>query len=131
MGTLIDTSVLVAVERGVLDFSEVLAKHAGEDVAISVITASELLHGFHRARGAARDRRGTFVESLLERLPVLPFDLPAARVHAEVWAGLASRGTAIAERDLIVAATALAVGYEVATRDRGFSKIPGLSVEIW
>ncbi len=131
MGTLIDTSVLVAVERGALDLREVLSKHAGDDVAISAVTASELLHGFHRARGAARDRRRTFVEGLLERLPVLPFDLPAARVHAEVWARLASRGTAIAERDLIVAATALSVGYEVATRDKGFSKIPGLSVEIW
>lgn len=132
MATLIDSSVLIAAERGVLDFSDLSTRYGEEDVAISAVTASELLHGVHRAGTAAqRHRRQAFVEGLLAHLPVVPFDLSVARVHASLWADLARRGVAVGERDLIIGATAIARNYAVATRDeRSFSKIPGLSVEL-
>ncbi len=85
MGTVIDSSVLIAAERGRLDWAEVL-KSLPEDqpVAISAITASELLHGVHRAATAEqRAKREAFVERLLATLPVLGFDLLAAR-HARL-----------------------------------------------
>ena len=46
---LIDSSVLIAWERDQLDIETQLASHADDEVAISAITASELLHGVHRA----------------------------------------------------------------------------------
>ena len=49
MGVLIDTSVLVAIERRVLT-DDVLT----EDGAISVVTVSELLQGVHRGDAARR-----------------------------------------------------------------------------
>jgi tRNA(fMet)-specific endonuclease VapC len=49
MGTLIDSSVLIAWERERLDLESHLADYAEENFAISAITASELLHGVHRA----------------------------------------------------------------------------------
>jgi len=52
-GTLIDSSVLIAAERGRLQFDEITARYSQEDVAISAVTASELLHGVHRARTAS------------------------------------------------------------------------------
>ena len=65
----------------------------------------------------------------MAQLPVITFDLVAARVHASVWADLAKRGIAVGERDLMIAATAIAKGYDIATRDeRSFPKIPGLKV---
>src|SRR5215472_18566105 len=130
MATLIDSSVLIAAERGQLDFGEVVARYAEEDVAISAVTASELLHGVHRARTAAqRHRRQAFVEGLIAQLPVIAFDLTVARVHASLWADLARRGIAVGERDLIIGATAIAKDYTIATRDeRSFPKIPGLKV---
>ena len=83
MATLIDSSVLIAAERGQLDLDTISARYAEEDVAISAVTASELLHGLHRARTAAqRHRRQAFVEGLLAQLPVIAFDLTVARVHA-------------------------------------------------
>jgi predicted nucleic acid-binding protein len=62
---------------------------------------------------------------------VVPFDVQVARVHAEIWAQLASRGDVVGERDLMIAATAISIGYSLATRDRGLSKVPGLSIELW
>ncbi len=133
MGALIDSSVLIAAERGQLDLEASLAGHAEEDFAISAVTASELLHGVHRARTPAqRNRREAFVEGLLARLPVIPFDLLAARIHARLSAELAMRKIVIGSHDLLIAATAMAKGYDVATRDeRSFPKIPSLSLLRW
>jgi len=133
MGALIDSSVLIAGERGQLDLEALLAEHAQEDFAISAVSASELLHGVHRARTPAqRNRREAFVEGLLARLPVIPFDLLAARIHARLSAELAARKITIGSHDLLIAATAMAKGYDVATRDeRSFPKIPSLSLLRW
>lgn len=133
MGALIDSSVLIAAERGQLDIGALLTGYAEEDFAISAVTASELLHGVHRARTPAqRHRREAFVEGLLARLPVVPFDLLAARIHARISAELATRKIVIGPHDLLIASTAMAKGYDVATRDeRSFPKIPSLSLLRW
>ena len=133
MGILIDSSVLIAWERDRVELESQLAGCADEDFAISAITASELLHGVHRAANPAqRRRREAFVEGLLARLPVISFDAVAARIHARLSAELAAKGTAVAPHDLIIAATALTKGYIVTTRDeRSFPRIPGLSYQRW
>ncbi|HEY7725460.1 MAG TPA: PIN domain-containing protein [Anaeromyxobacteraceae bacterium] len=130
MALLLDSSVIVAAERGRLDLDAVLAGREDEDVAISTVTASELLHGVHRAAGRGRRAaREAFVERVLAVLPAIPFDLVAARVHARLWAELAARGAAVGAHDLVIAATAIATSRKVATRDlRSFPRIPGLAV---
>jgi tRNA(fMet)-specific endonuclease VapC len=130
VGTLIDSSVLIAAERNSLDLENTLGAHAEEPVGIASITASELLHGIHRAATPAqRQRRETFVERLLAVLPTFPFDLVTARIHSSLWAGLAAKGTNVGSHDLLIGATAITLGYRVATRDRrSFAKIPGLEV---
>lgn len=133
MGALIDSSVLIAGERGQIDLEVRLTRHGEEDFAISAVTASELLHGVHRARTPVqRSSREAFVEGLLARLPVIPFDLVTARAHARLSAELAAKRIAVGPHDLMIAATAMSKGYDVATRDeRSFSKIPGLSLLRW
>lgn len=133
MGLLIDSSVLIAVERGRLDLAGLLPAAGLEDVALSAVTASELLHGVHRAADSRRRlRRERFVEALLADFLVLPFDLAAARVHASLAADLARAGTDVGTRDLQIAATAIAAGYRIATADaRSFPRIPGSEVVLW
>jgi predicted nucleic acid-binding protein len=133
VGTLIDSSVLFAWERDRLDLESQLADYAEEDFAISALTASELLHGVHRAATPAQQRRReAFVEGLLSRLPIISFDTVTARIHARLSAELALTGISVGPHDLIIAATAMAKGYGVATRDeRSFPKIPGLSFHRW
>ena len=133
MGVLIDSSVLIAWERDQRDIEAHLAKHGDEEVAISAITASELLHGVHRAATPARrSQREAFVEGLLSRLPIVSFDLVTARIHARLSAELALKGIAVGAHNLIIAATAMARGHILATRDdRSFPKIPGLLLQRW
>ena len=133
MGALIDSSILIAAERGELDLAPVLEEYQEIDLALSVITASELLHGIHRADSEKRrSRREAYVESLLSRFPVLAFDLVAARIHARLHAELSSKGINTGAHDLIIAATALSRGLDVVTRDeRSFPLIPGLSMICW
>jgi tRNA(fMet)-specific endonuclease VapC len=132
VGKVIDSSVLIAAERRQLDLRAALADHRDETFAISAVTASELLHGVHRIKAAKCAATEAFVEGLLQHLPVLPFDLVAARVHARLWAELLGKGRLVGERDLLIAATALAHGCAVVTRDeRSFPRIPGLTVERW
>lgn len=133
MGTIIDTSVLIAAERGRLDPAALGHEDDDEEIAMAAITASELLHGVHRLKGAvSRARAERFVEQLLASIPVLPFDLDAARVHARLDAELSAAGIAVGDADLFVAATAVAWNYRVATRDlRSFQRITGLDVVRW
>jgi predicted nucleic acid-binding protein len=124
---------LVAAERGDLDLEPILEEHSEEDFALSVITVSELLHGVHRAdRERRRSRREAYVEALLVRFPVLAFDWVAARIHSRLHADLSSQGVYVGAHDLIIGATALARGMNLATRDeRSFPRIPGLSMTRW
>ena len=140
MGAVVDTTVFIDVERearrlGVADpvglIGASLERWLGpdEEAAMSAITASELLHGVHRATRRYRPRREAFVEAVISIIPVLDFDLLAARAHARLWAGLAAEGTDVGAHDRLVAATAISVGWRVATANvRHFDRIPGLEV---
>ena len=125
MGTLLDTSVLVRIERA----GGTWALPPDEEVGIAAITASELLHGVHRADPIRRVQRQAFVENILRTVPTVPFDLQVARTHAWLWADLAAQGQVIGPHDLLVAATALALGWSVATHNPAeFRRVPGLLV---
>ena len=128
MAALIDSSVFIAAERGRIDLAVLLASLGGEPLALSAVTASELLYGLHRARTTAqRERRDAYVEAIFAQMTVLAFDLTVARVHSAVSAELSRTGRQVGGHDLMIAATAMAHDCRVATRDlRSFAKIPGL-----
>jgi len=140
VATLLDTTVFIELERslrgtaagtGVIAMGRQLETRLGteEEVGIAAITASELLHGVHRATLEFRARRGAFVESVLAAFPPLPFDLRCARTHARLWADLASTGHDIGPHDRLVAATAVTLGWRVGTANvRHFERVPGLEV---
>lgn len=140
MGTVLDTTVFVELERATrgLSAAHAMQEASGrledrlggdEEVAIAAITASELLHGVHRADNERRAQREAFVEAVLAAFPALAFDLLVARTHARLWAGLASSGTDVGPHDRIVAATAMSAGWRVGSANtRHFTQIPGLDV---
>ena len=93
MAVLIDASILIEAERGRLHLDAHVARHGEDEAFLSVVTASELLHGVHRAtRPDVRARRSAFVEGVLERFPLLGVDLACARAHAQLWAELSRTG---------------------------------------
>lgn len=123
MGILFDTSYLIDLERRASTLPE------GEAAAIAAITMSELLHGVLRADATHRAARQALVENMLGSVQVVPFDDRIARVHADLWAGLEKAGRPLGAHDLQVAATALSLGWPLATLDdRAFGHVPGLAL---
>ena len=133
MAVLIDASILIEAERGRLDLEAHVTQRQNEEFFLSVITASELLHGVHRAiQPEVRTKRAAFVEGILARFPLLPVELATARAHAQVWAELMAAGQMIGPHDLWLAATCIAHGLTMVTANvREFARVPGLQVEVW
>ena len=133
MGVLIDSSVLIHFERSGTDISTYVEGREEEDAFLSVVSASELLHGIHRAaNNKIKAKRLAFVEVVLTALPILVIDLSTARSHSQLWADLARQGKMIGVHDSWLAATCLAHGLRLATGNlREFKRVPGLDVEKW
>jgi predicted nucleic acid-binding protein len=130
MALLIDASVFITLERRGDDPANLDVLAPDDQLGLAAITAAELLIGVERADTAGRRaRRAAFVESLLQRVPIVPIDLAVARVLAQIWAQLAAAGTPIGPYDLLVAATALSRGDAVLTENvQEFRRVSNLTV---
>jgi tRNA(fMet)-specific endonuclease VapC len=135
MALLIDSTVLIGLERRGGDAGEFGSVTHDEHLAIAAITASEILVGVYNADSTQRRiTRERWVEDALGRLPLLPFELAVARQYAKLWADLSADGNMIGLHDIQVAATALTRGYGVLTDNvRDFERVPGLVVRkpVW
>jgi predicted nucleic acid-binding protein len=134
MGVILDSSVLIAGERrgdSVWEILERVQAVCGATVAaLSAATAVELTHGIYRARTSAdRLRRENFVEELYLAVAVYPLTLDVARLAGRIHGEQMSQGIGIDFPDLIIGATALHLGFDVATLNvKHFQRIPGLTV---
>jgi predicted nucleic acid-binding protein len=128
MAIVVDSSIVVAFERRRFDLERLLAEHS--PAAIAGITAAELLIGVERAdTPERRARREEFVANILARIPIIPFDIAQARLFAVHFADLTQRGEKIGDRDLQIAATALSLGYQIATLNVDeFKRVSGLEL---
>jgi tRNA(fMet)-specific endonuclease VapC len=133
VGILIDTNILIGWEKGRFDLAAELKARGEEDVFLSVITVSELLHGIHRAKDASIvQARSRFVEQVILRFPALDVDVVTARVHARLWADLEAAGSPIGAHDTWIAATCLHHGLTLVTDNlREFQRVAGLVAENW
>jgi predicted nucleic acid-binding protein len=129
MAIILDADVIIRGEKGTFDLEQWLAARPEERFEVAAITVAELWHGVERAGGAHRIRREEYLENLLARLPIIPYTEQTGYEHARIWAELESAGKMIGFYDLIVAATALERGSDVATFNRRhFAHVKGLTV---
>ena len=130
MRFLLDTSICVFALRGHAGTAVRLGRVAGADIAVSVITVAELRVGVRKSREA--EVRQLALTAFLAPFPVLPFDAAAVDRYVGARCALEGEGRPIGERDLIIAATALAHELTVVTNNtREFGRVPGLRVEDW
>ena len=122
MRYLLDSNILITLA---LDANAALADRAAEcdadEMVTSVIAYAEVVHG------SVRGKPLSFIglETLIEEVPVLPFDYAAARAYATLRFRRASY-------DHLIAAHALALGLTVVTdNEADFADVPGLKVENW
>lgn len=134
MGLILDTSILIASERNGGSIEHILRQARvaqGEtDIALSAISVVELTHGIYRARtDVDRERRRLFAEGAFHDLVVHPVTVEIAQLAGKIEGEQAAQGVAIAFEDLVIGATALHLGFDVATLNvRHFQLIPGLKV---
>ena len=129
MGLIVDTGIFIRAERKGFG-SPAHALPQDEEAAVTAVTFSELLEGIHLAVSQERARRrANFVEQLPGLLPILPFNEQIARVHAKIRATQRQRGKMIGAHDLIIAATAISMDWEVLTLNGAeFRQVEGLGV---
>lgn len=128
MGLVLDTSVLIADEKGTLDFAALLADFESSSPLISTITVSELLAGVERARHEShKAKRQKYLNQVLQDIPTRDFGLNEAQVHARLWTKLATKGQIIGAYDLLIAATAVCGSHQLATLNiREFERVEEL-----
>lgn len=129
MTWLLDTNVLIHAQRGRPEtVRRRLRAVSPDDVVISTVTVAELWYGI--ARSADPDRKRELWSRFLTPFDVLAFDRAAAEAHGGLRFAL--RHHPIGERDLLIAAIALANDLTVVTGNtREFRRVPGLRVEDW
>jgi predicted nucleic acid-binding protein len=132
LGILLDSTALVAAERAGQNprqlVEALIARLGDAETTLSVITVTELAHGIERADNAERrSNRERFLTELLEQISVEP--VPVAVRAGRIDGALQAKGFRVALGDLLIGATALELGYSVATHNiRHFERIPGLEV---
>lgn len=134
MRLLFATSVLIAGERREETVKQIIERvrevHGDVEGALSVISIVEITHGIYRARTLSeRSRRRVFTEELCRDMVVHPLSLSIAQLPGRIEGEQAAKGIFIAVEDLIIGATALHLGFDVATLNtRHFAAIPGLNL---
>jgi predicted nucleic acid-binding protein len=132
MGLILDSSVLIAAERrgetakqSIVRMQTILGDI---ECALSAISVIELTHGIYRAKiEADRVRRRAFTDELFRDLIIHPVTLAIAQLAGRIEGEQAAKGISIAIEDLTIGATALSLGYDVATlNSKHFRLIPGL-----
>ena len=131
MTGMLDTNVCTDVIRNRSRLLvERIRSRSVDDVAISVITLSELQHGVAKSSNPEKNR--VAILEFLVPFVVLPFDDMAARVYGEIRATLEAQGNAIGPMDMLIAAHALSRHVTLVTNNVDeFCRVPGLSVENW
>jgi len=128
---LLDTNVCIPlINRSEPTLRQRLLSHTPDEVVLCSVVKAELLFG---ARGSKRvaenlDR----VERFCSAFESLPFDVEAAAHYGSLRAHLTREGRLIGANDLLIAATALARGVTLVTRNREeFARVPSLTIEAW
>jgi len=126
---MLDADVVIRGEKGTFDLRNWLQGQPDERFEVAAITVAELWHGVERAVIPHKNKRIQYLLSMLAVLHVVPYTEQTAYHHARIWAVIEASGTMTGYYDLIVAATALEAGSQVATFNRRhFDCVPGLSV---
>jgi tRNA(fMet)-specific endonuclease VapC len=129
MRYLLDTNIVSHFVKGHPVVDRHVVQVPIETIAVSSITAGELLYGLARRPGDGRLQRT--VREFLARVAVMPWGREAAERYGIERAALQRNGKTLEALDLLIAVHALTIGAILVTSDRGFRWVSGLQTEDW
>lgn len=125
---LIDSDILIALERGKTSIQDKMNSCGIDKCIISEISLAELYVGVYKKR---RHTEELFLQFLEKNITIVPIS-PAIKLFARLRAQLENLGYSLDKMDLFIAATALAGDHTLVTHNtKHFSRIPGLIIEDW
>jgi len=128
---LLDTNICIYIAKHAPPaVRERFARHAANELAMSVITYGELRFGVEKSQ--ARERALENIQRLQTRIGIYPVPLSAGEHYGEIRAILQRLGQPIGNNDLWIAAHARAENWILVTNNESeFRRVPGLQVENW
>ena len=128
---LLDTNIISYWMRGDLQLIKKIKKFSPSELSLSTITLAEIYYGIEKSPVKKKERR-VKIEQIKSQLEIYPFNEAATVKYGSIRAALEKQGQPISERDLQIAAIALANKLCVVTHNtKEFSRITKLSVQDW
>lgn len=127
----LDTSLLVDLIRHEPEAMRTLEamEREGLPLATTAINALELYRGAFLSASVQGNLRE--VEAIMRALIELPITDETYRIFGTLAAELRGSGSRIGDFDEVIAAITLAGDGEIVTRDRHFTRVPGLKVRTY
>lgn len=127
---LLDTNMVIYMQRGVPGVLQKLAAVGRSGVALPSLVVAELAYGVEKSTHRTHNRER--LEQLLLEFNVLPWAHTAMWHYAQHFHALRQKGPSIGHMDLLIASQALAEDATLVTNNtREFERIEGLKLENW
>lgn len=130
MKYLLDTDTLIYFLKGHDKVVEKMAYVSADEPCTSIVNYSELLYAaYHSSRVKQNVEK---VNALLVDIKILPFCIQSADIFAKEKAQLKSRGTIIADLDLMIASISMQHDVILVSNNiKHFTRLPRLKLENW
>ena len=126
---MLDTDTVSLSWRGEGDVVSRIVSHPPSELCVSSITLAEFRFGADKRKSSKLHAR---IDTLIRTIEVVPFDEVCARHFGVIASTLAREGTPIGDRDIMIAATAIAAQSTLITRNvQHFKRVRDLRVENW
>jgi tRNA(fMet)-specific endonuclease VapC len=128
---LLDTNICIYIAKHNPPIvRERFARHAADELAMSVITLGELRFGAEKSQ--SRERALTVINQLERMMLIAPLSESVGEHYGQIRATLKRTGQIIGNNDLWLAAHARSEGWILVTNnEREFIRVEGLQVENW
>ena len=130
MKYLLDTDICIYWLKGRTTVRAKINRVDRKDLAICVITASELYFGAYNSNKIEQNLRTA--ETFIQSLTVLPLSNDTLKKFGQLKAELRKAGTPVADFDLLIASVALTENLILVTNNtRHYERIKGLNLDNW
>jgi tRNA(fMet)-specific endonuclease VapC len=126
---MLDTDTVSFSWRGEGQVASRLVAHPPSELCVSAITIAELRFGADKRESSKLHAQ---IDTFIATVEVVPFDEICARHFGAIASTLAREGSPIGDRDVMIAATAIAVKATLVTRNgQHFHHVRDLRIESW